>query len=203
VIAAAWVLLAYALGSLPTAYWMGRALRGIDIRTVGSGNVGATNVFRSVGRGAGIATLVIDMVKGWLPVFLCLRWGPGGLVPVAVGVTAVLGHGWSPWVGFRGGKGVATSAGVFIALLPGPMLFAFLAFAIGFGLTRRVSVGSLLAAVVLPSAAVWRGAPAAERNLALLLGSFVVFKHLPNIRRLMRGEEPPVRFGNTDNRTAP
>ncbi|HMU96923.1 MAG TPA: hypothetical protein PKA08_09110, partial [Elusimicrobiota bacterium] len=72
----------------------------------------------------------------------------------------------------------------------------------GFGLTRRVSVGSLLAAVALPSAAVWRGAPAAERNLALLLGSFVIFKHLPNIRRLMRGEEPPVRFGNTDNRAA-
>lgn len=202
-IAGAWILLGYALGSLPTAYWMGRALRGIDIRTVGSGNVGATNVFRSVGRGAGIATLLIDMVKGWLPVFLCLRWGPGGLVPVAVGVAAVLGHSGSPWVGFRGGKGVATSAGVFIALLPGPMLFAVLAFAVGFGFSRRVSVGSLLAAVTLPAVAFWRGSPSAERNLALILGLFVIYKHIPNIRRLMRGEEPPVRFGNAENRTAP
>ncbi|MBL0349584.1 MAG: glycerol-3-phosphate 1-O-acyltransferase PlsY [Elusimicrobia bacterium] len=198
-----WILLGYALGSLPTAYWMGRALRGIDIRTVGSGNVGATNVFRSVGRGAGIATLLIDMVKGWLPVFLCLRFGPGGLVPVAVGVAAVLGHSGSPWVGFRGGKGVATSGGVFIALLPGPMLFAVLAFAVGFGLSRRVSVGSLLAAVTLPAVAFWRGAPSAERNLALILGLFVVYKHIPNMRRLMRGEEPPVRFGNAENRAAP
>lgn len=202
-IAGAWILLGYALGSLPTAYWMGRALRGIDIRTVGSGNVGATNVFRSVGRGAGIATLLIDMVKGWLPVFLCLRLGPGGLVPVAVGVAAVVGHSGSPWVGFRGGKGVATSAGVFIALLPGPMLFAVLAFAVGFGFSRRVSVGSLLAAVTLPAVAFWRGSPSAERNLALILGLFVIYKHIPNIRRLMRGEEPPVRFGNAENRTAP
>ena len=183
---------AYLAGSLPTAYLMGRALKGIDIRTVGSGNMGATNVFRSVGKGAGIATLLIDMLKGLLAVKMALVYCRGELWPLLSGVAAVAGHTWSFWVGFRGGKGVATSAGVFLALLPGPMGLALLVFAVAFGVSRRVSVGSLLAAAALPLAAFGLGSPPSRTVLAFLLAAVVIYRHIPNIRRLIRGEEPPL-----------
>jgi glycerol-3-phosphate acyltransferase PlsY len=189
-----WVLAGFAAGSLPTGYLMGRALKGIDIRTVGSGNVGATNVFRSVGRGAGVATLLIDILKGFLPVWGALRGLPVEAVPLLTGAAAVAGHTWSPWVRFRGGKGVATSAGVFLALLPGPMGVALLVFALAFALSRRVSVGSLAGAVVLPLAAWFAGAPPAREAMAVALCLVVVLRHIPNIKRLARGEEPPL-FG--------
>ena len=183
---------AYVLGSIPTAYLMGWTLRGIDIRTVGSGNVGATNVFRSIGKMAGIATLLIDLAKGLIAVELALIYCGGDLWPLLAGVAAVAGHSWSFWVNFRGGKGVATSAGVFIALLPGPMGIALLVFALAFGLSRRVSVGSILAAATLPLAAFFLGSPPSRALLALILSGFVIVRHIPNIRRLLRGEEPPL-----------
>lgn len=198
-----WGVFGYLSGTLPTAYWMGRALKGIDIRTVGSGNVGATNVFRSVGRGAGIATLLIDMGKGLVPVLLAERFGPGGALPLAVAMAAVIGHTASPWIGFRGGKGVATSAGVFLALLPGATGLALAAFAVGLALSRRVSVGSLLAAVVLPSTAWGLGAPPDRVALALGVAVFVVVKHRANMKRLWEGTEPPLQFSRTEKRNEP
>jgi glycerol-3-phosphate acyltransferase PlsY len=184
--------LAYFLGAIPTAYLMGRAIKGIDIRTVGSGNVGATNVFRSVGKMAGIATLLVDMAKGFFAVEVVLIFLGGDLWPLLAGVAVVAGHSWSFWVRFRGGKGVATSAGVFLALLPGPMGISFLVFAVAFGVTRRVSVGSLMASVALPVAARLLGSPDPRVLLALILSVVVVLRHIPNIRRLLRGEEPPL-----------
>lgn len=191
---AGWVGIGFVAGSLPTGYLMGRVLRGIDIRTVGSGNVGATNVFRSVGKTAGLATLVIDMAKGFLPVWGVLRGAPAEALPLIVGAAAVAGHTWSPWVRFRGGKGVATSGGVFLALLPGPTGVALATFAGVFALSRRVSVGSLAAAVALPVAAGLAGVPGPRLAMAILLGAVVVVRHIPNIKRLWRGEEPPL-FG--------
>lgn len=191
---AGWVGIGFVAGSLPTGYLMGRVLRGIDIRTVGSGNVGATNVFRSVGKTAGLATLVIDMAKGFLPVWGVLRGAPAEALPLIVGAAAVAGHTWSPWVRFRGGKGVATSGGVFLALLPGPTGVALATFAVVFALSRRVSVGSLAAAVALPVAAGLAGVPGPRLAMAILLGAVVVVRHIPNIKRLWRGEEPPL-FG--------
>ncbi|MBL8023047.1 MAG: glycerol-3-phosphate 1-O-acyltransferase PlsY [Elusimicrobia bacterium] len=184
--------LAYGLGSIPTGYLMGRGLKGIDIRTVGSGNVGATNVFRSVGKMAGVATLLVDIAKGFLAVELALIFLGGNLWPLFAGVAVVGGHSWSFWVHFRGGKGVATSAGVFLALLPVPMGIALLVFALLFGLSRRVSVGSIGAAMVLPVAAQGLESPASRVLLALILSGVVIFRHIPNIRRLLRGEEPPL-----------
>jgi glycerol-3-phosphate acyltransferase PlsY len=191
---ALWIIGGFVAGSLPTGYLMGRALKGIDIRTVGSGNVGATNVFRSVGRGAGLATLLIDILKGFLPVWGALRGLPSEAVPLLTGLAAVAGHTWSPWVRFRGGKGVATSAGVFLALLPGPAGVALATFAVFFALSRRVSVGSLVAAVALPLAAWGAAAPAPRLVMAVVLGGVVIARHIPNMKRLWRGEEPPL-FG--------
>lgn len=186
------VAVAYLLGSIPTAYLMGWTLRGIDIRTVGSGNVGATNVFRTIGKMAGISTLLIDMAKGLLAVELALIYRGGDFWPLVAGVAAVAGHSWSLWVNFRGGKGVATSAGVFLALLPGPMGLALLVFAVAFGVSRRVSVGSILAAGALPLAAFFLGSPPSRVMLAVVLSVVVIVRHIPNIRRLLRGEEPPL-----------
>lgn len=186
------VAVAYLLGSIPTAYLMGWTLRGIDIRTVGSGNVGATNVFRTIGKMAGISTLLIDMAKGLLAVELALIYRGGDFWPLVAGVAAVAGHSWSLWVNFRGGKGVATSAGVFLALLPGPMGLALLVFAVAFGVSRRVSVGSILAAGALPLAAYFLGSPPSRVMLAVVLSVVVIVRHIPNIRRLLRGEEPPL-----------
>ncbi len=171
---------------------MGWTLRGIDIRTVGSGNVGATNVFRTIGKVAGISTLLIDIAKGLLAVELALIYRGGDFWPLVAGVAAVAGHSWSLWVNFRGGKGVATSAGVFLALLPGPMGIALLVFAVAFGVSRRVSVGSILAAGALPLAATLLGSPPARVILAVVLSVVVIVRHIPNIRRLLRGEEPPL-----------
>ena len=193
---AAGVLVGFAAGSIPTGYWMGRLLRGIDIRTVGSGNVGATNVFRSVGRTAGLATLALDMAKGFGPVWFVAHGSGGEPAALLTGLAAVAGHTFSPWVGFRGGKGVATSAGVFLALLPGPMAAALLVFVLGLVLTRRVSVGSMAGAVTLPLAAWAIGAPPMRLGLAVVLGAVVVLRHMPNLRRLWRGEEPPLVFSS-------
>ncbi len=188
------VAASYLLGSIPTAYLMGWTLRGIDIRTVGSGNVGATNVFRTIGKMAGISTLLIDTAKGFLAVELALIYCGGEFWPLVAGIAAVAGHSWSLWVNFRGGKGVATSAGVFLALLPGPMGVALLVFAAAFGVSRRVSVGSILAAGALPLAALFLGSPPARVILSVILSIVVIVRHIPNIRRLLRGEEPPL-FG--------
>jgi acyl phosphate:glycerol-3-phosphate acyltransferase len=187
-----WIFASYIIGSLPTGYLVAKWLKGIDIRTVGSGNPGATNVFRSIGKGPGLLTLAVDVLKGWIPTWLALRHLPGMTAPVFVGLAAVAGHTWSPFLRFHGGKGVATSAGVFGALLPAPTLAAFAAFAAGFGLSKHVSVGSLAASVVLPVAAFWWRGLAPESWLAAGVSALVIVKHIPNIRRLMRGEEQSI-----------
>lgn len=183
---------ALALGSVPTGYWLGRC-RGVDIRQLGSGNVGATNVFRTLGRGAGIFTLIVDIAKGWFAVVFA-QHGTGGVWPAICGGLAVAGHVWSPWLKGRGGKGVATSAGVLSALIPGPTAWAVGTFVGVFSLSRRVSVGSMAGALVLPFFA-WRFyGEGWQTLLAVLLSAVVLVKHRANFRRLLRGEEPPV-FG--------
>jgi glycerol-3-phosphate acyltransferase PlsY len=177
-------------GAVPTAYLMGRALRCVDIRTLGSGNVGATNVFRTLGKGPGVATLLIDILKGFLPVLAALILMPGTLVPVFCGLAAVAGHTWTPFLGFKGGKGVATSAGVFLALTPWPAAAALLSFLVAFGFTRHVSVGSLTGAAVLPATSFLMHGPIPAFWLALAVGVIILVRHASNIRRLSRGEEP-------------
>lgn len=185
----AWILLGYLLGSLPTAYLVAKGLKGVDIRTVGSGNVGATNVFRTVGKGAGVATLAVDVLKGFLPVWLALRQAPGGLTAVLCGLAAVAGHTWSPFLRFHGGKGVATSAGVFLALLPWPTLGAVAVFVAGFRISGHVSVGSMAGAVALAAGAFYAEGVSPSSVLSLVLSLLILFRHIPNLRRLFKGEE--------------
>jgi glycerol-3-phosphate acyltransferase PlsY len=189
--------LAYVLGATPTSFWVGRLFYGVDLRAVGSGNLGATNAYRTLGARAAIPVMVVDLLKGWAPVALFPRLvteAPFGWT-LAYGAAAILGHVFSFWVGFKGGKGVATSAGVFLALAPWAVLVALIVWLAAVLLTGYVSLGSILAALILPIAITLTphvgGNPTLVFTVALAL--FVVWAHRANVGRLVRGEEK--RFG--------
>jgi acyl phosphate:glycerol-3-phosphate acyltransferase len=195
-------VVSYLLGSIPTGFLWAKS-RGIDIRTVGSGNIGATNVMRTLGKGPGITVLVIDVLKGFLPVLLAPR--PELVSSVRVDeeatrqltmavqiiccVSVIAGHNWPCWLRFKGGKGVATSAGALLAFLPLPMLCVLAVWGIVFGLSRYVSLGSICAAIALP-VATWL--IARDRTLTAftgIVGALVIYKHKANIQRLLAGTE--------------
>jgi glycerol-3-phosphate acyltransferase PlsY len=198
---AALVAAAYLLGSVPFGVLVGRIWSGVDPRSVGSGNIGASNVTRSAGKAAGLVTLVLDAAKAALPMLLgrALLSGLGASAgvaeawSVAVGLAAFAGHLWPIWLRFHGGKGVATALGVFLVLAPMPTLLALGAFALGLGATRIAAVGSLAGVAVaaigtfmvhgLASPVSWAG---------LLVTALIVWRHRGNIRRLMQGAENKV-----------
>lgn len=188
-----WVLLAvaYVLGSIPTSYAVGRSIHGIDLRKHGSGNLGATNTFRVLGWRAAVPVIIVDVGKGWVPAAFFPIWdgAPAPEWALAYGAAAIMGHVFSVFVNFRGGKGVATSAGVFMAIAPWAVLIGAVVWTVVVVLTRTVSLGSLLAAVVLPIAVYATGEPLLELWLSLALSAFVIYAHRGNIRRLLRGEE--------------
>ncbi|MDW8309227.1 MAG: glycerol-3-phosphate 1-O-acyltransferase PlsY [Verrucomicrobiales bacterium] len=193
---------AYLLGSIPTGYLVARA-RGVDIRAVGSGNIGATNVFRTLGRGPGIFVLVVDALKGFVAcrIFgtLGAAWfaGQSGSVreffPIVAGLSAVLGHNYTCWLGFKGGKGIATSAGVLLALFPKAFLAVLGVWALVFAVGRYVSLASVAAAVALPVAVGLLGYGVERLVVAVLLSVLAIYKHKSNIQRLLAGTEH--RFG--------
>lgn len=183
------------IGAIPTGYWLGRALRGVDIRQHGSGNLGATNVFRVLGAGPGAITLAVDILKGAVAVGMSRTLAPGsdGLA-LAAGTAAILGHTFSPFVGFKGGKGVATAAGVFVTLMPGPGWIAVGTFALSFLWSRIVSISSVLAAAALAISA-WILIPVpAYAAMASGMALLIIWKHRSNLVRLHRGEEPRIDF---------
>src|SRR5215475_632241 len=156
-------LVAYLLGSIPTGFLVAKA-RGIDIRTVGSGNIGATNVFRFLGKPAGIFVLLADALKGWLAVVVVTRLVtrvfhlPGDQMTqewlaICAGVCAILGHNYTCWLHFKGGKGIATSAGVLVALVPKSLLIILIIWVLVFAISRYVSLASICASFALPFAA--------------------------------------------------
>lgn len=201
---AATLLAGYGSGSLPFGLWLGLGLRRVDVRTLGSGNLGATNVYRSLGPGIGIATLLLDIAKGALPVWLLPRTALGAAFPggpewcaLAVAFAAVAGHVWTFLAGFKGGKGVATSAGVLLALSPpsfGVFAGVFLAVLL---VTRYVSLGSILGAVAF-TAALARFSPSGVASpsfaVGALLALLVILRHRDNIARLARGQERRFSF---------
>lgn len=185
------ILGAFLAGSIPTGYLMGRWFKGVDIRQHGSGNLGAANVFRVLGTGAGIVTLAVDVVKGTIPVACARVWeGASGWFSILTGLAAIAGHNWTPFLGFHGGKGVATSAGVCLALLPGPCGIALAIFVLTLMLTRYVSLGSVAAATALPLVTWGMDRPMPLVVFAAMAGGLIIWRHLPNLRRLRRGEEP-------------
>lgn len=196
--------LAYLVGSIPSAYLAGRWVKGVDLRTVGSGNLGATNVHRNLGGVAAIVVLLVDFLKGALPAAILPRLvdGPGHgsagaflWVGLACGVASIAGHArpiFLLWQG--GGKGVATAAGVFAALAPTAFGLAFGAFAFTFGVTRIVSAASISAAIAMPIGMVLSvGIRSPLFLVSLLVSAFVLWSHRSNMMRLRQGTEP--RFG--------
>jgi glycerol-3-phosphate acyltransferase PlsY len=209
-------LAAYLLGSIPFGFLVAKA-KGIDIRSVGSGNIGATNAMRVLGKPAGIFVLLMDAAKGyaavaWVAPFVFFQFSPDRFwehpnfvdlqlrselvarVMVLAGIFVVLGHNYTCWLKFKGGKGIATTAGVYLALAPWALLIALVIFVLALLLTRYMSVGSIAGAIALP-AVVWILSP---QNIFLgivttALGALAIYKHKSNIRRLMAGTEN--RFG--------
>ena len=190
---------AYLLGSIPTGFLVAQA-RGIDIRTAGSGNIGATNALRVLGKPAGILVLFVDALKGWLAVVpltllttLVFNVPRGGLghetAQIIGGVCAILGHNYTCWLGFKGGKGIATSAGVLLALVPWALLIIFAVFTVLLLATRYVSVGSIGAAAALPFASWLTGESHLKVMVTAAMGVLAIYKHKENIRRLLNGTE--------------
>lgn len=198
--------LAYLAGATPFGYLTARLVRGIDIRAHGSGNIGATNVGRVLGSKWGILVLLLDLLKGLLPVWLITGW----LIPesspnfwhwkVGAGMATIIGHMFPCWLKFRGGKGVATALGVAFALSPGASLAALLVFVGTFAIWRYVSLSSILGVSAYPVYEVYRSwpAPFAKDRISLAIFSLIaplliIFRHRANIGRLLRGEEPKYR----------
>ena len=184
----------YLLGSIPFGLILARGIAGVDVRQSGSGNIGATNVLRSAGKKLGAATLALDVAKGTLPVAAALWWFGGaenaGDWPALTAVAAFLGHVFPAWLRFRGGKGVATAFGAFLALAPAAALAAAGAFAAALAATRIVSVASIAAAATCAvAAAVLHGARSPVALAALAVFVVILLRHQSNLRRLRRGEE--------------
>ncbi|MDB6122714.1 MAG: acyl-phosphate glycerol 3-phosphate acyltransferase [Pedosphaera sp.] len=201
-------LVAYFLGSIPTGYLVGKA-KGIDLRTMGSGNIGATNAFRILGKPAGIFVLVVDGLKGWMAVALVpgliyglLKHSTDHLDPeteeylkMVAGISVILGHNYTCWLKFKGGKGIATSAGVLAALIPIAFMVGLFTWIIVSFATRYVSVGSIAAALSLPIATLighyYYPANYSYRLvlIAAIMGALAIYKHKGNIERLRNGTE--------------
>jgi acyl phosphate:glycerol-3-phosphate acyltransferase len=194
---------AFLIGSIPIGYLIGRA-KGLDVRQHGSGNVGATNIGRLLGKKAGVVTFLGDLLKGSVGVSLSyialLMASPEGYIPAlgaSLGFCTILGHCYSPFLKFKGGKGVATSLGVFLMLAPVQAILATCVFALVFWFSRYVSVGSMSCAVAFPIFVLL--SPVASYNLglviaAILAGSLIIFRHKTNISRLRAGTEPRFSF---------
>ncbi len=197
IIALVFIIGSYLLGSIPFALVIGRGVYHIDVRTAGSGNVGTTNVFRVLGKKAGILVYIGDTAKGFLPVFLAIRLAPAGsaaLVAVLAAGAAIAGHTWSIFLRGRGGKGVAVGGGTIIALVPLIFVILFAVFWLVLLLSRMVSVASLAAALGFSLAVLVTGQPRPYIVFALLGTAVVFYAHRSNIKRLLAGKENRVTF---------
>jgi acyl phosphate:glycerol-3-phosphate acyltransferase len=193
----------YLLGSIPTGFLVAKA-RGIDIRAVGSGNIGAANTFRAIGRSAGIFVLIVDALKGFaaveasyliLPFFGVTDTAQAIHYRVVAGIFAVLGHNYTCWLSFKGGKGIATTAGVYLALVPLSVGLAVAAFVVAVLLTRYTSVGSMVGAIVLTLVVCLTQQDLTLKIVTIALCTLAILKHRTNIKRLIAGTENRIEFG--------
>jgi acyl phosphate:glycerol-3-phosphate acyltransferase len=180
--------LAYILGSVPTGLLLAKAF-GVDIRTTGSGNIGATNVYRTLGRSVGVMTLVGDCLKGVIPVLVARGLGLGVAWVAAIGFAAFIGHVYTVFLGFKGGKGVATALGVFLAVSPLSVLLALVVFAVVVGKWRYVSLASISAAAAMPLSVFFLDGRTPVILMTVAIALLVVVKHKDNIQRLRAGTE--------------
>jgi glycerol-3-phosphate acyltransferase PlsY len=183
------ILVAYGIGSMPFAWLLARRWGASDLRRVGSGNVGAANVFRASGVTAGVLVAVLDVAKGAASVMVADRLGAGTATAAAAGVAAIVGHIYPVWLRFRGGKGVATACGVFAVLTPVAVLPALAVFISTVWITKYVSLGSVLATLALPPIAYATGSPASAVIVACVACGLILFRHRSNVARLRTGTE--------------
>jgi glycerol-3-phosphate acyltransferase PlsY len=189
-------LVAYLCGSIPTGVLLTRRL-GIDIRKTGSGNVGATNVARSVGKKIGLLTLLGDALKGLVPVVLVRILGLGDVALGCAAVAALLGHMFSPFLQFSGGKGVATGLGVFLGMAPQAILIALVVFLATFAASRIVSLASIIATAVFPVLLMWFSYPTPHIWAGMLVACLIIIRHKENVVRLLKGEEAKFSVGQS------
>ncbi|MDD3274821.1 MAG: glycerol-3-phosphate 1-O-acyltransferase PlsY [Candidatus Omnitrophica bacterium] len=202
------LLISYLIGSVPTAYIFGRILKGIDIRKEGSGNVGATNALRVLGKGPGIAVLIFDIFKGFLVAFFLADYFSARIplidpqnTHIMMGLACICGHNWTIFLRFKGGKGIASTFGVLLGLswrIPG--LGAVIAVLVAtwfavFLVSRIVSLASVLSAVAFPVSSFFLKLPPVFTALSLLLSLFVLIRHRANLIRIFQGKEPRLYFG--------
>lgn len=197
------LLLCYLLGAFPTGYLLVKREKGIDIRTIGSGGTGATNVYRAIGLKGALIVMFFDIFKGVAAVYLAyLAVVPAFLIPavkLGFGLACVIGHNWPIFLGFKGGKGVACSCGVLFALAPETMSMVFLLWLAILAITGYTSLASLTAAFSMPLMMYFYGDGMVNICFSVVLAVLVVFRHRDNIKRLMNGEEQPIIrrfFGN-------
>ena len=186
------VLAAYIIGSIPFALIMARRWGTTDLRLIGSGNLGAANVWRVTGATAGVLVALLDILKGAAGVVVAQRLDSDAAAPAVAGVAAVVGHIYPVWLGFRGGKGVATSCGVFAVLTPLAVLAALGVFALSVWITKYISAGSVMASLALPPLAYAIGSPGSVVAAAAVVAALVLFRHRSNLTRVRAGTEPRV-----------
>jgi glycerol-3-phosphate acyltransferase PlsY len=191
------ILIAYLMGAIPFGFLLTRLTTGKDVRSEGSGNIGATNVLRAAGRGAAVATMVLDMAKGFAAVWIAGMLtdnSPGWMADAALAV--MVGHAFPIFLGFRGGKAVATFTGAFLYLTPIPALAGIIVFVIAVVVTRYISAGSILAAATFPIGVWLIEHPTPSVLLAALIAALIViYRHKENMQRMRTGKEPIFRWG--------
>jgi glycerol-3-phosphate acyltransferase PlsY len=184
------ILFSYLLGGIPTGYLVVKHLKGIDIRERGSGNPGTANVYRVAGQLPGAITLLVDSCKGFLPVIAAREIFPEKPhFMLLCGAAAIIGHNWTIFLSFSGGKGVATSAGVFAAIMPKATACAAVVFATAVAISGHISVGSMAAAISLPLLNLCFGAPLLLTSASALAGALILIRHIPNMKRLWQRQE--------------
>ena len=189
-------VLGHVCGSVPSGLWLVQAFHGIDIRNYGSKNIGTTNVFRTVGPKTAVLVLIADAFKGILAVGIMSYFFHNPLLDVVTALGALLGHNYSIFLGFKGGKGVATALGLLIFMMPNVAVASFCIWLVCVLLTRYVSLGSIMAAIFTPPLAWYLGYPSAYMIFSVVAAFFVVLRHKENIHRLLTGTESKIKPGN-------
>jgi acyl-phosphate glycerol 3-phosphate acyltransferase len=183
------MIVAYILGSIPNALWIGKVFKGIDVREHGSKNTGSTNAARVLGAKLGILTLILDISKGVIPTLIATMLLDSSISVILVGICAILGHSFSIFMKFKGGKAVATTVGVFIVLVPGAILLAAVIFFLVFGITRYVSLSSMIGAISLPIWIILFYKNIPLTIFGIIIAILIIVRHKSNIQRLLNGTE--------------
>ena len=188
------IVLTYFIGAIPSGVWIGKAFKGIDVRDYGSKNSGATNSYRVLGAKLGVVVLIMDVLKGFIPLYIASHFNLMYNDLVILGLVAILAHTFSCFISFKGGKGVATSLGVFLFLIPVITLILLAIFMVIVYFTRYISLGSITAAFLLPIFTFFSDKGSYLFVLSLIIGIFVIYRHKANISRLLSGTESKFKF---------